>query len=59
MIWENSVETCVLLYVKQLASPGSMHETGRSRPVHWDDSRDGMGREVGRGSGLGQVYTHG
>ena len=28
MIWENSTETCILPYVKQVASPGSMHETG-------------------------------
>ena len=28
MIWENGIETCKLSYVKQIASPGSMHETG-------------------------------
>ena len=36
-----------------------MHETGRSGLVHWDNSkrRDGMGREVGGGSGWGtHVY---
>ena len=27
IIWENSIETCILSYVKQIASPGSMHET--------------------------------
>ena len=37
MIWENSIETCTLSYVKQIPSPGSMQETGRSGPVHWDD----------------------
>ena len=26
MIWENSIETCILSYVKQIASPGLMHE---------------------------------
>ena len=26
MIWEGSIETCILSYVKQIASPGSMHE---------------------------------
>ena len=30
MIWENSTETCILSYVKQIASPGLMHETGCS-----------------------------
>ena len=50
MIWENSIETCILPYVKQIASPGLMHETGRSGPVHWDDPEgwdgQGGGREV-------------
>ena len=27
MISENSIETCILSYVKQIASPGSRHET--------------------------------
>ena len=60
MIWENSIETCILPYVKQIASPGSMHETGRSGPVHWDNSEGsdgaGGGREVQDG---GHMYTHG
>ena len=45
MIWENSIETCTLSYVKQIAGPGSIHETGRSGLVHWDDpgGRDGEG----------------
>ena len=38
MIWEGNVETCVLSYVKWIASPGLMHETGCSGLVHWDDS---------------------
>jgi len=37
MIWENSIETCILSYVKQIASPGSMHETGYLGLVHWGD----------------------
>ena len=57
MIWENSIETCILPYVKQITSPGSMHETGRSGLVHWDDPEgwDGMGwgerKEEGSGWG--------
>ena len=47
MIWENSTETCVLPYVTQIASPGSMHEAGHSGPVHWDDPEGWDGREVG------------
>ena len=34
MTWENSIETCVLSYMKQIASPGSMSETGCSGLVH-------------------------
>ena len=26
MIWQNSIETCILSIVKQIASPGLMHE---------------------------------
>ena len=58
MIWENSIETCIL-YVKQITSPGSMHETGCSGPVHWDDPEkwdgEGCGRRVQDG---GHMYTH-
>ena len=35
MIRENDIETCILLYVKEIASPGLMHETGCSGLVHW------------------------
>ena len=37
MIWESGIETCILSYVKQISSPGSMHDTGCSGLVHWDD----------------------
>ena len=37
MIWENGIETYILSYVKRIASPGSMHETGCSGLVHWDE----------------------
>ena len=37
MIWENSIGTCILPYVEQITSPGSMHETGCSGLMHWDD----------------------
>ena len=50
MIWENSIETCILPYVKQIASPGSMHETGRSGLVHWDDPEGWDGESGGRGA---------
>ena len=45
VIGKNSIETCILSYVKQITSPGSMHETGCSGLVHWDDPEgwDGEG----------------
>ena len=54
VIWENGIETCILPYVKQIASPGLMHETGRSELVHWDDPEGWDGEEGGKGgSGWG------
>ena len=29
MVWENSIETCILPYVKQIANPGFRNEMGR------------------------------
>ena len=54
MIWENSIETCILSYVKKITSPDLMHETGCSGLVHWDDPErwDGEG-----GSGWG-THVH-
>ena len=54
MIWENSTEACILPYVKQIASPGLMNETGLSGLVHWDDPEGWDGEGSGRGvSGWG------
>ena len=55
VVWENSIETCVLPYVKQIASPGLMHETGCTEPEHWDDPlTTGKGVQDGE-----HMYTHG
>ena len=35
--------------MQQIASPGSMHETGCSGLVHWDDPEGWDGEGVGRG----------
>ena len=48
MIWENSIETCILSSVKQIASPGLMHETGCSGMVHWGDPEGWDGKGGGR-----------
>ena len=52
MIWENGTETCIISYVKRNASPGSMHDTGCSGLVHWDEP-EGCYREGGRRGGSG------
>ena len=60
MIWKNSIETCILSYVKQISSPGSMHETGCSGPVHWDDPEGWDGERGGSGVKDGEhIYIHG
>ena len=60
MIWENSIEACILPYVKQIASPGSMHETGCSGPAHWDDPEEWDGEGCGSGVQDGEhMYAHG
>ena len=54
MIWENGIETCIISYMKLIASPGLMHDTGCLGLVHWDDPEgwygEGGGREIGRAS---------
>ena len=37
MIWENGTEIRIISYMKRVASPGSMHDTGCLGLVHWDD----------------------
>ena len=44
--------------MKQLASPGLMHETGRSGLVYWDDPEGWDGEGGGRGvQDGGHIYT--
>ena len=60
MIWENGIETCILPYVKWIASPGSMHDTGCLGLVHLDDPEGWYGEGGGRGVQDGEhVYTRG
>ena len=60
MIWENGIETCKISYVKQIASPGSMHDTGCLGLVHWDDPEGWDGEGGGRGVQDGEhMYTRG
>ena len=60
MFWENGIETCILSYVKQIASPGLMHGTGCLGLVHWDDTEGWYGEGRGRGFQDGEhVYPRG
>ena len=47
MIWENSIETCILAYVKQMTNASSMHEAGHSKMVFLANQRKGVARDVG------------
>ena len=60
MIWENDIETYIISYVKRITSPVSMHDTGCSGLVHWDDPEGWYGERCGRGVQDGEhVYTRG
>ena len=60
MICENSIETCILSYVKYITSPGLMHEIACSELVYRDDLEGlywvGGERRVQDGE---QMYIHG
>ena len=53
MFRENSIETCILSRVKQITSPGWMHETNAWAWCTGKTQRDRVEREVGGGSGWG------
>ena len=55
MIQENRIETCILSTVKQITSPGLMHETSAQGWCTRMTQRDGMGREVGVGIRMGNT----
>ena len=55
MIWENGIETCIISYMKRVASPGWMHNTECLGLVHWDDPEGCMGREEGGGFRMGNT----
>ena len=60
MIWENDIKTCIISYKKQIASPGSIQDTGSLGLVHWDDPELWYGEGGGRGVQVEEhVYTCG
>ena len=58
MVWKNGTETCILSYVKQIASSDLMHEAGHSGLVHWDDTEGMEGNRRGVQDGE-HMYTCG
>ena len=55
MLRENSIETCVLSRVKQITSPGWMHETGAEGWYTGKTQRDQVEREAGGGIRMGNT----
>ena len=55
MIWENGIETFIISYKKQIASPDSMHDTGCLSWCTGMTQRDGTGREEGGGFRMGNT----
>ena len=49
IIWENGIETCIISYMKRVASPGSMHDTGCFALGRYGEG----GRRKKEGSGWG------
>ena len=52
---ENSIETSILSRVKQITSPGWMHETSAQGWCTGKTQRDWVEREVGGGIGIGNT----
>ena len=60
MIWENGIKTCIISYKKQIASPGSMQDTGNLGLVPWHDPEGCYGEGGEKGVQDGEyVYTCG
>ena len=55
MFQENSMETCILSIVKQITSPGWMHETSAWGWCTGKTQRNQVEREVGEGIGMGNA----
>ena len=55
MFRENSIETSTLSRVKEITSPGWMHETSARGWCTGMTQRDGMGRQVGMGIRMGNT----
>ena len=57
-IRENSIETCILPYVKQMISASLIHEAEHARLVLWDNPEGWSGEGGGMGVQNGLTYVH-
>ena len=55
MFRENSIKTCILSRVKQITSPGRMHETSARAWCTGNTQRNQVEREVGGGIVMGNT----
>ena len=55
MFRENSIETCMLSRMRQITSPGWMHETSAPAWCTGKTQRNRVEREVGGGIGMGNT----
>ena len=55
MFQENSIETCILPMVKEITSPGWMHETSAQTWCTGKTQREWVEREVRGGIGMGNT----
>ena len=60
MIWENSIETCILSFVKKMTFM-TVHEAGHPKSGLWDNPEGWGGDGAGRGSSCwwGHMYACG
>ena len=58
-IWGNGTETCIISYMKQITSPGSMQDTGCLGLVHWDDPEGWYGEGGGVVQDGEHMHAHG
>ena len=57
VIWENSIEICIISYKKRIPSPDSMQDTGCLGLVHWDDPEGWYREGGGEGFRMGNMCT--
>ena len=57
MIWKNGIETCIISYMKRIASPGRCRIQDAWGWCTGMTQKDGMGRDVGAGFRMGNTCT--